>query len=143
MGSTLAVRRSAFFNGANVSSSFNRKFQQPERFVERRRQPRADKPGKIIFDDLGNAQYQWREELVLGDSGDTGRMRALSVDALGLMDDEPPPDLKTVQVNRKGLRVGYNPYESGSLEKKERRKTRDLRALSQWIQLKKNLPKED
>lgn len=126
-----------------MSSSFNPKIQTLGQFAERRREPRTDKPGAIVFDDLGNAQYQWRDELVGVDCGDTSRMRALSVDALGLMDDDPPPDQKAVQVNRKGLRVGYNPYESGSLEKKERRKSRDLRALSQWIQLKKNLPKED
>jgi hypothetical protein len=104
-------------------------------FVERRAR-RREKPGTVAFDDLGNAQYQWCDDRLLedGTEGDTRRQRALSVANLVLVDDEPPPDQKSIAPNRKGLRVGYNPYDSGRLEKQQWKKPRDLRALSKWIE---------
>lgn len=106
-------------------------------FIERRFGPRLKKPGHIGFDELGNAQYQWQDARIQTDSD---RLRALSADMLGLIDDDPPPGAKAAPLNKNGLRVGYNPYQSGRLEKakKERSKPRDLRALSKWIQAKKN-----
>ena len=105
-------------------------------FRERRRESRRGRPGEIGFDDLGNAQYQWRDDRMLeeGNEGEARRHRALSIANLVLVDDEPPPDLKTIAVNKKGARVGYNPYDSGRLQKGERKKPRDLRALSKWIE---------
>ncbi|MCU0976415.1 MAG: hypothetical protein MUC71_08915 [Steroidobacteraceae bacterium] len=44
---------------------------------------------------------------------------------------------RAVARNPAGLKKGYDPYESGLLEKKERRKKKDLRALSEWIKAKK------
>ena len=72
-----------------------------------------------------------------GTDADTRRQRALSVANLVLVDDEPPPDLKTIATNKKGLRLGYNPYDSGRLAKDKYKKPRDLRALSQWIEAQK------
>ncbi len=54
------------------------------------------------------------------------------------VDDAPPAagSRKVVQ-NSAGLKKGYDPYESGLLAKKEHRRKRDLRALSEWIKAKK------
>ena len=106
--------------------------------TERRSRARRDQPGRIGFDDLGNAQYQWTDERMLEESedGDTRRQRALSVANLVLMDDDPPPG-KAVVTNTHGLRVGYNPYDSGQLTRASARKPRDLRALSKWIEAQK------
>jgi hypothetical protein len=42
-----------------------------------------------------------------------------------------------VRDNPKGLKVGYNPYDSGSLGKTARIKKLDLRELSKWIDAKR------
>ena len=112
-------------------------------FAERRTSPARGKPGDVGFDDLGNALYQWKDERMLedGDDADTRRQRALSIANLVLVDDEPPPDLKTIATNNKGLRLGYNPYDSGRLAKDKYKKPRDLRALSQWIEAQKKAAK--
>ena len=108
-------------------------------FEERRVKSKRGKPGDVGFDDLGNALYQWKDDSMLeeGDAADQRRQRALSVANLVLVDDEPPPDIKTIAANKKGLRVGYNPYDSGQLKKEKWKKPRDLRALSQWIEAQK------
>jgi hypothetical protein len=108
-------------------------------YAERRTRPTRGKPGDVGFDDLGNALYQWKDDRMLEDGvdADTRRQRALSIANLVLVDDEPPPDLKTINTNKKGLRLGYNPYDSGRLSKEQWKKPRDLRALSQWIEAQK------
>ncbi len=113
-------------------------------FVERRH-IRHETPGNVAFDELGNAKYQWKDDRMLedGQEGDTRRQRALSVAALGLVDDAPPPDIKTATANKVGLRLGYNPYDSGRLEKQQYKKTRDLRALSKWIESQRKRPEFD
>ncbi len=105
-------------------------------FSERRTSPQRGKPGDVGFDDQGNALYQWKDDRMLeeGNDADSRRQRALSVANLVLVDDEPPPDLKTITTNKRGLRVGYNPYDSGRLNKEKWKKPRDLRALSKWIE---------
>jgi hypothetical protein len=106
-------------------------------FTERRRTPRREQPGKVAFDDLGNAQYSWRDERMLeeGVEADTRRLRALSVANLVLVDDEPSAEDKKISLNKKGVRQGYNPYDSGMLKKDAYKKPRDLRALSKWIEM--------
>jgi hypothetical protein len=108
-------------------------------FAERRTSPSRGKPGDVGFDDLGNALYQWKDDRMLEDGvdADTRRQRALSIANLVLVDDEPPPDLKTITTNKRGLTLGYNPYDSGRLAKEKYKKPRDLRALSQWIEAQK------
>lgn len=99
----------------------------------------TEKPGHIGFDELGNAQFQWNDSLKEdGESGERARGRALSHPGLSLMDDEPAP-AAPIRLNPKGLRVGYNPYESGMLAKKEWKPKRNLRELSKWIETKKKL----
>lgn len=107
-----------------------------------------DKPGKIAFDDRGNAKFQWDNERLSGD-GDTGeRLRdaALFHPGLSMVEDEPAANAP-IRSNPKGLRQGYNPYESGLLAKQEWKPKRNLRELSNWIetQRKRNAkpPKKD
>lgn len=100
----------------------------------------SSKAGKIGFDELGNAQFEWHDEQLNEDS-DTGerlRRKALSHPGLAIVDDEPPPNAP-IRQNPKGLRVGYNPYESGMLTKKPLRPKRDLHELSKWIEAKKKI----
>lgn len=90
----------------------------------------ADPSGRVQFDDRGNAVWQ------------TGQNRRLEHPALSIADDQPAP-VRQVHHNSVGRKSGYDPYASGVLkdEKKqeEPRKKKDLRRLSKWIQLKKNL----
>lgn len=99
-----------------------------------------EKPGKVGFDELGNAKYEWHDDKLNEDSetGERARRKALSHAGLSLVDDEPPANAP-IRPNPKGLRVGYNPYESGMLTNKERKPKRDLQALSKWIETKKKL----
>jgi hypothetical protein len=108
-------------------------------YNERRTAPKRGKPGDIGFDDLGNARYQWKDDRMLEDSedGEKRRQRALAIANLTIVDDEPPPDSKVIPTNTKGVRLGYNPYDSGRLAKEKWKKPRDLRALSKWIEAQK------
>jgi hypothetical protein len=101
----------------------------------------TSKPGKIAFDDLGNAIYEWKDRCFEEDSesGERARRRALAHPGLAVVEEEPNPN-DPVRINPKGLRVGYNPYESGLLKKKDEwKRKRDLRELSKWIELKKKV----
>lgn len=98
------------------------------------------KPGKISFDDRGNAVYEWTNESLSeeGEEAERARRKALQHHGLSLVDDELPKDAP-IQQNPKGLRLGYNPYESGLLPKKELKKKKDLRELSKWVDLKRRM----
>lgn len=95
--------------------------------------------GKIKFDDRGNAIYEWQAEEFTGDGFDAEQLRAaaLAHPGLAIIDDAPAPH-GMVRRNSRGLRIGYDPYDSGQLDKPGRRKTRDLRRLSRWIELRKS-----
>jgi hypothetical protein len=100
----------------------------------------GDKPGKIAFDDRGNALFEWSNDLLADDSdiGERRRDQALDHPGLAIADEEPAAD-GPIRVNPKGLRLGYNPYESGLLAKKEWKRKRDLHELSRWIDMKRKL----
>jgi hypothetical protein len=101
---------------------------------------RDDAPGRIAFDDRGNAQFAWGPDM-LADDSDTGerlRDKALAHPGLAIADEEPPPNVP-IRSNPKGLRLGYNPYESGLLAKKEYKRKRNLHELSRWIDMKRKL----
>lgn len=106
-------------------------------------QAESSKPGHIAFDDRGNAVYEWNNEALAqdGEASDTARRKALQYHGLALVDDEPAKDAP-IQSNPKGLRLGYNPYESGLLPKKPAHKKRDLRELSKWVELTRKLEKK-
>lgn len=99
-----------------------------------------EKPGSVAFDARGNAVYEWKDDVLTEDSerGERARNKALQYHGLSLADDEPAKDAP-IRQNPKGLRVGYNPYESGLLAKKDRKKKTDLRELSKWVEMKRRM----
>ncbi len=113
------------------------------RTTSRPAEAQPGKPGHIAFDDRGNAIYEWDADYLSEDSeaAERARRRALSHPGLSLVDDEPEANAP-IRNNTKGARLGYNPYESGLLSRKEDKRTRDLRELSKWIELKKQLDKK-
>ena len=98
-------------------------------------------PGRIAFDDRGNAIYAWNEDQLSldGEEGERARRKALDHPDLAMVEDEPVTNAP-IQNNTKGLKLGYNPYESGLLPQKELPKKRtDLRQLSKWLEMKKRV----
>ncbi|HZF26371.1 MAG TPA: hypothetical protein VEZ88_08920 [Steroidobacteraceae bacterium] len=86
-----------------------------------------DEPsGQVRFDDRGNAVWEaWRR---------------LEHPSLAL-DDTVNHPRANARVNAFGAKVGYNPYDSGMLDKDKKPRKRDLRALSKWIELEKRRQK--
>jgi hypothetical protein len=103
----------------------------------------APGPGQVAFDDRGNAVYEWRDDLLKADTeeAERARRRALAHPGLAIVDDDPAPNA-AIRTNAKGLRLGYDPYESGLLPRKPTSKRRNLRELSKWIEMKRRLAKE-
>ena len=109
-------------------------------------EPRVEKPGQpgqIAFDARGNAIYEWQDESLKqeGEAGERARNQALAHPGLAIVDDEAPVNAP-IRSNPKGLRVGYNPYESGVLARKGPPRKRDLRELSKWMEAKKNAKRD-
>lgn len=108
----------------------------------------ATRPGQIAFDDRGNAVFEWSDSRLVQDGaeGERARQHALEHPGLSIVEDEHPANAP-IRNNSSGLRLGYNPYESGLLPRKPARKKRDLRELSRWIELNRRLnqkqPEED
>lgn len=99
--------------------------------------------GRLAEDDRGNMTWQWANDEVLQADDTAGaieRLRALVDPSLDVVDDDAP---NSPAHNPKGLKVGYNPYESGSLGKTSRRKKLDLRELSKWIETKRKTEGSD
>lgn len=103
---------------------------------------KAGDAGRLGVDDRGNVTWEWNEavpDLVADDPiGDTARVRALVDPRLQVKDDDDDP-LNPVQSNPRGLKAGYNPYNSGALGKQTWKKKKDLRELSKWIELRKKV----
>ena len=99
-------------------------------------------PGRLEVDDRGNITWQWTDGGLLADDtlGAAQRMQALVDPRLDVLDDADP--LSPLTVNTKGLKSGYNPYNSGALGKSIWKKKKDLRRLSEWIGLRKKLEKK-
>jgi hypothetical protein len=108
-------------------------------------EPRAEQPaqpGHIGFDERGNAVFEWDGSLTEeGEDGDRARNKALANPGLAIVEDEGPSNAP-IRSNPKGLRIGYNPYESGLLARKGQKKKPDLRKLSQWLEAKRNAKPE-
>jgi hypothetical protein len=97
--------------------------------------------GKLGLDDRGNVTWEWRDEgdLLADDSfGGAERLRALVDPALQVKDDDDDP-MNPIRSNPKGIKSGYNPYNSGALGKQSFKKKKNLKELSKWIELRKKL----
>jgi len=92
----------------------------------------------IAYDELGNAVWQFAPEEAVDLDSASPPAHTLEPPALSIVDDDPPAS-PTIRTNVKGLRTGYNPYDSGQLAGKTYRKPRDMRELSKWIELRKKL----
>src|SRR5262245_18020763 len=93
--------------------------------------------GKIEFDELGNAIWV----PAAAGAGDDVMRRLLDDPNLAFSNEYTEGTVKRIQPNPRGIKQGYDPYESGQLVRKEWKKKKDLRRLSEWI--KKNRPKDD
>lgn len=96
-------------------------------------------PGQLVEDDLGNITWQWANDEVLQADDTAGaieRLRALVDPNLGIDDSDPAP--RGIE-NPRGLKTGYDPYASGALLKTGRKKKKDLRELSKWLEKKRRL----
>jgi hypothetical protein len=103
--------------------------------------------GRLGLDDRGNVTWEWNQDepdLVADDTfGASERVRALIDPRLQVTDDDDP--MSPIRNNPKGLKSGYNPYNSGALGKQAWKKKKDLRELSKWIELRKKAehPKDE
>jgi hypothetical protein len=97
-------------------------------------------PGHLGVDDRGNVTWEWADDddlLADDEIGAAERVRALVDPRLHIHEDDNP--LSPAQDNPKGLKTGYNPYNSGTLGKQSWKKKKNLRELSKWIQLRKKM----
>lgn len=103
---------------------------------------RVDEPGRLGVDDRGNVTWEWASEVdQLADDvpGNAERVRAL-VDRAMTVQDETADPLTTLALGaQKGLKTGYDPYDSGELGKQGYRKKKNLKELSKWIALRKKM----
>lgn len=98
----------------------------------------SDHGAKVAFDDRGNAIWQFAPHAEGEFEAEESPPRGLFHPGLAVA-DEDPAESPTIRANVKGLRVGYNPYDSGQLERRLRRKPRNMRELSRWIELRRKL----
>jgi hypothetical protein len=94
--------------------------------------------GRVQFDERGNAIWEWAVSTgAFGREVSTERLKKLENPGLSLAEDAPTPFDK-VKPNPQGVVKGYNPYDSGKLGRNgPPPKKKDLRKLSDWLQLKK------
>ncbi len=94
--------------------------------------------GRVKFDDRGNAIWEWSIATgAFGREVTPERLQRLEHPALSIADDAPTP-VDTVRSNPLGVKKGYDPYDSGKLDKKPAPpRKKDLRKLSEWLKLKK------
>jgi|OpeIllAssembly_1097287.scaffolds.fasta_scaffold68899_3 hypothetical protein len=103
-----------------------------------------NEPGRLEYDDRGNVTWSWSDDATLQADDTLGaaeRVRALVDPKLDVLEEEDNP-LSAIQSNAKGLKSGYNPYNSGALGKQSWKKKKNLKELSKWIELRKKLDAE-
>ena len=100
--------------------------------------------GRVEFDELGNAIWVPFQ----GATGEDVMRRLLDDPSLALSNEYSQGTEKRIEKNplgvkknQLGMKKGYDPYDSGLLVKKEWKKKKDLRKLSDWIKTRK--PKDE
>lgn len=96
--------------------------------------------GRVKFDERGNAIWEWAVATgAFGRDISSDRLQKLEHPALSIADDAPTP-LDIVRDNPLGLKKGYDPYDSGRLDKAPspaQVRKKDLRKLGEFLKLKK------
>jgi hypothetical protein len=93
--------------------------------------------GRVEFDELGNAIWVPFN----GATGEDVMRRLLDDPSLAFSSDYSHGTQKRIEQNPQGMKKGYDPYDSGLLVKKDWKKKKDLRKLSNWIRNRK--PKDE
>ena len=103
---------------------------------------KPDAPGRLGIDDRGNVTWEWASEtdLLADDApGNAERVQALVDRAMKVEDDLDDPPHALAPGTPRGLKTGYDPYDSGELGKQSYRKKKDLKEFSKWIALRKKM----
>jgi hypothetical protein len=109
-----------------------------------------DKPNKLPDDAEGIAHFAEQQRLGHGHAvwvpnsgarGDDVMRKLLDDPTLAFTSDYSHGTQKRIEQNPQGIKKGYDPYDSGQLVKKDWKKKKDLRRLSEWIKTKK--PKDE
>lgn len=101
-------------------------------------------PGHLGVDDRGNIMWEWADDQALQADdtfGATTRLEALTDPSLQLSEDDGPTS--PAEPNPRRLKTGYDPYDSGALGKADRKRKKNLREFSKWIELRRRMGKKD
>jgi len=107
------------------------------------------KSGRVTFDERGNAVWEWSMSTgIFGRNVDTKRLKKLEANDLKI-EEEPVPKTKGLSVQPSAQPGGgIDPYNSSGTgrapgpARKQAQKPRDLKRLSEWIQLQKAMGKK-
>lgn len=115
--------------------------------------PEQGKSGRVAFDERGNAVWEWSMSTgIFGRNVDTKRLKKLEANDLKIADDPTPASGATPHpaAPPKVPGGGFDPYNSSGTgaprsspaRPKAPPKAKDLKRLSEWIQLQKSMGKK-